>query len=526
MMQPEILESPWSSFYLDKSSNFDHQIEHYGFQVDAHMGDSEFNSLFSTPEDTSSEVSSFPIPSKMFINDQFFHEPLDKDPLQLPTLMDVYDLSVELDDYDLIMRDHQVVGIQGYSKESEGENSLSNWSPSPSMNSDLSSDQKPLTLPQQGIEIENQVSLPHMLEALGEAMYKGHKELVEVISRCMKQKVSPIAEKPLARLAFYLCEDITTKQGDCYLTHEASKNFEAAFRAFYQGLPHGKVAHFVANLAILEAMPQDVEVIHIVDFDMGEGSQWPPMIEALATLNKTLKLTSIKWGEESFECASSPWKYEEIRRELFEYARSCGLKLKMEEKGMGELGSELKRMNKRSGRGEFLAFNCMVGFPHMGRGRSRRLVMEFLNLIKSCGNKGIVIVGDGRVCEKMKNELEFKPFFDGHLLHYQALLESIESHFPTCLLYARTAIECLFVAPYVSSLAWLQKWEEIREDCHLEAEIGLEGCKLNKTILMEVKEMLSGSDGSYQAKIEGHTDNELVLEWKGTQLVRVSSWRN
>lgn len=282
MLHPEILKSPsWSSLYeFNSSSTIDHQIEHYGFQVDAHVSVSGFNFLFNTPEDTSSEASSNP--SIIFTNDYFFHYPIENDTLQLPTLMDVYDLSMDFDDLVPILKDRQ---------ESEEELDVITWSPTPSLNSDFSSNDKPLiTLPQQGMEIENQVSLPHMLEALGEAIYQGEKALFDEILRCMRQKVSPIGE-PLERLSFYLSQDMKTCQVDCYLAQEASKNFEVAFKAFYQGLPHGKAAHFVANLAILEALPQDSEVIHIVDFDMGEGSQWPPMIEAIATLNKTLMLT-------------------------------------------------------------------------------------------------------------------------------------------------------------------------------------------------------------------------------------------
>nr|KYP46089.1 Nodulation-signaling pathway 2 protein [Cajanus cajan] len=524
-MHPEILESPScsSSFYQANTSTIDLQFEHHGFLVDP----SEFNSLFNTLEDTSSEASSLSLPSIMFTNDNFVHYPIEKDIFQLPTLMDEYDydLSMDFDEFDHMLRDDH--------HKSEVEDTTITWSPTSSLNSDLSSNQKPLTLPHQGMEIENQVSLPHMLEALGEAIFQGEKPLAKVIMRCIMQKVSPISE-PLERLAFYLCQDMMkTSQGDCcYLTQEASKNFEATFKAFYQGLPHGKFAHFVANLAIIEALPHDCEVIHIVDFDMGEGSQWPPLIEAIATLHKTLKLTSIKWGEESSEgvCVSSPWRFEGIRRDLYEHARSCGVKLVVEGKGIEEVVSELKKMNKRGGRREFLAFNCMVDLPHMGRGRSRKHVMEFLDLIKSCGCKGVVTFGDGRVCEELENDdLEFRSFFERHLVHYKALLESVESHFPNQFLDARTAMECLFVAPYVSSLAWLQKWEEIIEDSYFKTEIGLEGCGLSNAILMEVKEMLNGCEEGllYQARIEGkNCDNQLILEWKGIQLVRVSIWRN
>ena len=147
---------------------------------------------------------------------------------------------------------------------------------------------------------------------------------------------------------------------------------------------------------------------------------------------------------------------------------------------------------------------------------------------RSWGGRGIVTFGDARVCEKLENDLEFMSFFERQLVHYKALLESIESHFPNHFTDARSAMECLFVAPNISSLAWLQKWEEIKEESesYFQADIGLEGLRLSNAILMEVGEMLSGSEqGSYQARIEGQNDNQLTLEWKGTPLVRVSTWR-
>ena len=156
--------------------------------------------------------------------------------------------------------------------------------------------------------------------------------------------------------------------------------------------------------------------------------------------------------------------------------------------------------------------------------------MQFLRvaeeLINTSGNRGIITFGDGGAFEKVKNNLNFWSFFYGHLVHYQILLESMESHFPTRFSEVRIAMEQLFLQPCISSLDWLQTWEEMKRGDHLEAETSLEGCQLSKNILMEIREVLRESEGSYQAKIEGQHDNELVLEYKGTQLLRFSTWKN
>ncbi|KAI4353417.1 hypothetical protein L6164_002369 [Bauhinia variegata] len=529
MMQPEILQDSWS-IYEELSSIFD-QAESFSFNVDTQMSD-----LYSTPEETF-EVSTIPRSSIMLSND-FAEHPLENFEQQLPSPME--DSSMDFGNvFDSIL-DSQIVGIQGYPEENEGSfhsQQFSSevedaWSPTPSMKSESSAVQPPLTLPHEDMEIDNQLAIPILLEALAEAMEEGHNPLAQEILKCLSQKVSPLGNT-LERVAFNLAQDITCNiSQEDYLRKEACKNLELAFQAFYQLFPHGKVAHFAANSRILESIPEDSDEIHIVDFDMGEGVQWASLIETIAQRQpRILKLTSIKWQDDEIaECLFVPWKFEDTKKQLSVHAKSCGLKLMVEEKGIEDLVMELKRMNKRGGSGkrEWLAFNCMVGLPHMARPRSRRHAMEFLraakDLICSYGNKGIITFGNGDVCEKLKNCMNFRSFFEGSLVHYQALLESIEANFPKKHLEARIAMESLFVAPYVSSLAWLQKWEKVRENCHLQGGIGLEGSRFSKWILMEVTEMLKGSESSYQTRIEGDNGNELVLEWKGTQLVRVSTW--
>ncbi|KAM4078972.1 hypothetical protein ACB094_09G080800 [Castanea mollissima] len=318
-----------------------------------------------------------------------------------------------------------------------------------------------------------------------EVFEKDQRELGQVILRRISEKGSPVG-KTLERLAFYLSKDSEINQGE-NLKQESLKNFKAAFQALYQALPDGKFAHFAANSAILEAIPDDVETIHIVDFDMGEEE----------------------------DCNGAPlWRFEETKRRLYDRARAFCLK---------------------GGRRKWLIFNCMVGLPHMGRGRSRSLAMDFLRaaeeLIAISANcstihKGIITFGDGEACEKLKNCSDFGSFFEGYLVHYKALLESLEMNFPLHFTEARIALECHFVAPYISSLAWFQRWKEIRGGCHLEAGLGLVGKRLSKEIFMVAREMVEEGENKYRIKIEGHTRNEMVLEWKRNTTVRISNWTN
>ena len=58
--------------------------------------------------------------------------------------------------------------------------------------------------------------------------------------------------------------------------------------------------------------------MHAVDFDVGQGVQWPPMIEDLARPRKIMvRLIGIKWQEEG-DCSgvTSMRRFEEMKTRL------------------------------------------------------------------------------------------------------------------------------------------------------------------------------------------------------------------
>ncbi|KAF5750790.1 nodulation-signaling pathway 2 protein-like [Tripterygium wilfordii] len=504
--------------------------------MDIHIdGFSDFSSL--NPTEESSETSSIPCFPSMLSNDLLQFSGCDDE------------LQVEMENFwtDLEGFDHnsgdEILSIYEYLNESRAcfsSPELSNediGSPSPSIKSnenlmDATTTQTFLNLPGEDMELEIPLTIYHLLKAYGEAIERKQRDLAEVIMGCLSQKVS-LYGTTLERVTFNLSRDIEIQPD--YLQEESSRNFSVAFKAFYQIFPYGTFAHFSANSVILQAMPEDAETIHIVDFDIGEGIQWSPMIEVLAQKQKTLRLTSIKWSEEKDNCtyASYSMHFEETKKRLYEHARSFGLTLKVEEMGIEDLVSELKKTRKRGGRREWFAFNCMVGLPHMGRVRSRNLVEEFLRTAKewiansvknNIKNKGIIALGDGDACQKLQYYPSFGSFFECHMVHYQAILEAMESTLPACLGEARMAMESLFVAPNISSHAWLKKWEELNQSCKIEAVNGLDGWRLDQKTLAETTEMVQRFQSLYGVRIGGQNENEMVLEWKGTPLVKVSIW--
>ncbi|PKA64545.1 DELLA protein DWARF8 [Apostasia shenzhenica] len=73
-----------------------------------------------------------------------------------------------------------------------------------------------------------------------------------------------------------LCSDLTPPSSS-----QPPEEDEILYHYFYEAGPYLKFAHFTANQAILEAF-NGHDRLHVVDFSLMQGLQWPALIQALA----------------------------------------------------------------------------------------------------------------------------------------------------------------------------------------------------------------------------------------------------
>eukprot|EP00258_Populus_trichocarpa_P022915 XP_024438934.1 uncharacterized protein LOC112323788 [Populus trichocarpa] len=178
-----------------------------------------------------------------------------------------------------------------------------------------------------------------------------------------------------------------------------------------------------------------------------------------------VRLIGIKWQEEEdLSGVTSTRRSEEMKTRLYEHAKTFGLRLKMKEMDKEALVTEMKKTKKRGIRSEWLAFNCAVGLPQMGKGKSASSLVEFLRL----ANDSIRLDGEG-----------------------------------------------------VSGTRGIIT---IARESKALSEVGLQAWRMREDSLMEAKELIRETESFYCAAIEGVKENQLVLSYMGIPLVKVSSW--
>ncbi|KAL7590504.1 hypothetical protein Lser_V15G37237 [Lactuca serriola] len=174
---------------------------------------------------------------------------------------------------------------------------------------------------------ENGIRLVHTLMACAEAVQQDDMKLAETLVK--QAGILAVSQAgAMRKVATYFAEALARRIYRLYpKTPQDSPAFQDLLQMhFYETCPYLKFAHFTANQAILEAFAGKKKV-HVIDFSMKQGMQWPALMQALALRPggpPTFRLTGIgpPSGDNTDHLQEVGWKLAQLADTIhveFEY---------------------------------------------------------------------------------------------------------------------------------------------------------------------------------------------------------------
>lgn len=124
---------------------------------------------------------------------------------------------------------------------------------------------------------EKGIILVHTLMACAEAVEQNNRPVAEALVKQIGY-LAVSQEGAMRKVATYFAEGLARRIYDVFPQHSVSDSLQIHF---YETCPYLKFAHFTANQAILEAF-QGKSRVHVIDFSINQGMQWPALMQALA----------------------------------------------------------------------------------------------------------------------------------------------------------------------------------------------------------------------------------------------------
>nr|AWJ68057.1 GRAS1 [Tamarix hispida] len=299
--------------------------------------------------------------------------------------------------------------------------------------------------------------------------------------------------------------------------------FLKAYRAFVTAVPFKRTTYFLANRTIAK-LAKDASRIHIIDFGINYGVQWPCFIQNLskrAIGPPKLRITAVDYPQRGYQPAS---RIEATGRQLSKYCER--FRVPFEYHPIAKRWEDVRPEDLKIDRDELLVVNCMYG--------AGKLLDEtvdessprdsFLTLIRK--------LNPDLFMHAIINGPLSAPFFITRfkeaLFYFSAMFDLFEETMPRedneRLLIEREVIgkSALNViaceaADRIERPETYKQWQ-VR---HLKAGFKQQG--FDQELVKEAKAMLRGN---YHKNFSVDEDAQWVLQgWKGKILYAVSCWR-
>lgn len=263
--------------------------------------------------------------------------------------------------------------------------------------------------------------------------------------------------------------------------------------------------------------------IHIIDFQIAQGSQWMFLLHYLAHRPGGPPFVRITGVDDDESAYARGGGLQLVGKRLAEVAKSCGVPFEFH--GAALSGCEVQLENLRVKHGEALAVN----FPYMLHHMPDESVStinhrdRLLRLVKSLSPKIVTLVEQ----ESNTNTAPFLPRFRETLDYYTAMFESIDAARPRDDKERISAEEHCVARDVVNIIACEGADRVERHELFGKWRLrlmmaGFTQCQLSPSVGETIKHMLKEYSPNYRyAEGEG----ALYLGWKNRALATSSAWR-
>ncbi|XP_031282020.1 DELLA protein SLR1-like [Pistacia vera] len=381
--------------------------------------------------------------------------------------------------------------------------------------------QQPQLMVVTAMEEDSGIRLVHMLLTCAESVQRGELALAGSLIEDMKSLLTHVNTGcGIGKVAGYFIDALSRRiVGVGGAVCGSAYENEFLYHHFYEACPYLKFAHFTANQAILEAFDGH-DCVHVVDFNLMHGLQWPALIQALALRPggpPLLRLTGI--GPPSPDGRDS---LREIGLRLAELARSVNIRFAFRGVAASRL-EDVKPWMLQVSPKEALAVNSIMQLHKLlGSDPSRNSPIEMvLGWIRNLNPKIMTVVEQ----EANHNQPEFLDRFSKALYYYSTMFDSLEA----CSLQPEKAVAEIYIQREICNVVCCEGAARVeRHEPLAKWRTRLQGAGFRPLHL--------GSNAFRQASMlltlfsaEGYCveENEgcLTLGWHSRPLIAASAWQ-
>nr|XP_043623999.1 scarecrow-like transcription factor PAT1 [Erigeron canadensis] len=269
--------------------------------------------------------------------------------------------------------------------------------------------------------------LKEVLIACANAVSENDFSTAQLLISELQQLVS-VSGEPIQRLGAYMLEGLVARlsySGSLICKEPASHELLSYTNNLYEVCPYFKFGYMSANGAIAEAM-KDENQVHIIDFQICQGSQWVPLIQAFAARRGGPPHIRITGFDDSTSAHARGGGLHIVGQRLCRLAKSFNVPFEFHSALVPISEAEIQHFQIRPG--EALAVNFAFVLHHMPDESvsTENHRDRILRLVKSMKPKVVTLVEK----ESNTNTAAFYPRFLEALDYYTAMFESMDASLP------------------------------------------------------------------------------------------------